>query len=1107
MAERRHQHQIMRSFLAKLQHQGILRVFMQWKSFCQWRNESRELWGSVFETLEMYHIRDTFEHWKNQLDERARQQHLIHRARRYIFRLKNQSKGSAFSAWKELVQIRRRERYLMNRVFNRLVNHNIFTAFQKLKWHFHDENKHELEMSVKDLQEKANTLQVTLLERDHEFQELQAKYNVLVLKYGEELDGLQKEREKLTQKLISKVVSTMVGQSLSYCFQTWKTDARKSIRERRVLKRFVDQWQGRRVTIMFESWRQYTKKNVHSRRLVRRFISKWKMLEVAGCFASWNDVIRQKKVNRIIIQRMVDRMRSSSRARCFTTWKCFVDDRTTARQVLNPVLVILSRIQLRGGFVNWKASQLQDELAQQRRDRQRRQVFYCWKEFVRQNKILAAFVMRMRFQGASRMFSTWMDFVAEKKHQRELAWKVFNTMANRRVTLSFDHWKRYNTYMVQKELQDMKDEIERMKHASNAAEEKRKLNLIRKFASQLRFRQTALCFSSWAEYSATAKHERSVVARCVARLRNKSVLNCFTAWKGDYLARQHEKMVLRKFVFQLQNRSQTSAFRSWSAFIDRRRFLRSFFQKQDGLRLIRSGLYQWRDCIGYLKHCDEVQRKALILLSKRNIESRFLGWKKYTQEMVHQRRIMRMFVDQMQGKNKSYSFEKWRKYVSNRREQRCVTIRILLMMGKRKLRSAFSKWHRSSQFLIEQTLEKKVKQLEQEKRQWKKLSDELKQKLSQKEAGSWKVFLRLMTLQWSHRAVAVTFNAWKDYSHTRIHRTGKMTTLQCWHRWRTLIFLTRARRTSISSDFTTLQSLVRQNIIELSSVQTITSLCATISRLLPHPTETSAALLYLYDKKNRSFWSITPKKRAIVVDASTGFLGTVFETHKSLLCENVMKDPRYDAQVDQLSLDLAHRRRRVSCLSMYCVPILSKDKVCGIIQIVRQEQRVSSESMLLAAMSSYQIEIQLKNIPSSSSMEEIRQLYRKTRIQEPNDAFKKKIHRLQERLFEKQAELEDAKDALVDQQHSQRTRDIVMLASPTNQQAKMNLETPGTNRREGILTAQVSNMKNELTRAEADNVFLSNAVQSAVQHQGNIPDTMYREVMRICDRIGHRLKK
>ena len=119
--------------------------------------------------------------------------------------------------------------------------------------------------------------------------------------------------------------------------------------------------------------------------------------------------------------------------------------------------------------------------------------------------------------------------------------------------------------------------------------------------------------------------------------------------------------------------------------------------------------------------------------------------------------------------------------------------------------------------------------------------------------------------------------------------------------------------------------------------------------------------------------------------------------------------------------------------------------------------------------------------------------------------YDKRIRKLTARLFEKEAELEEAKDALVDQQHSQRTRDIVLLASPTNQQKI--LDTPGSKfaeRREGVLVAEVANMKNQLTRAEADNMFLSNAVKAAVSHDGNIPDAMYREAMRICQRLGNR---
>lgn len=206
--------------------------------------------------------------------------------------------------------------------------------------------------------------------------------------------------------------------------------------------------------------------------------------------------------------------------------------------------------------------------------------------------------------------------------------------------------------------------------------------------------------------------------------------------------------------------------------------------------------------------------------------------------------------------------------------------------------------------------------------------------------------------------------------------------------------------------------------------------------------------------------------------------------------------------------------------SICCTPSVLGDgtdsSVFAIIQVVGN---ISAESMVLSSICACQIELQFHDVllkgggggvPAIPGMEEMRQLYRKTRGRGKEAETQQRIRRLQERLFEKDAQLEEAKDALVDQQHSQRTRDIVMLASPTNQQKA--LDTPGvpTNfavRREGILVAEVSNMKNELTRAEADNKFLSNAVKSAVQYKGKIPDTMYREAMRICERTQAAARK
>ena len=116
------------------------------------------------------------------------------------------------------------------------------------------------------------------------------------------------------------------------------------------------------------------------------------------------------------------------------------------------------------------------------------------------------------------------------------------------------------------------------------------------------------------------------------------------------------------------------------------------------------------------------------------------------------------------------------------------------------------------------------------------------------------------------------------------------------------------------------------------------------------------------------------------------------------------------------------------------------------------------------------------------------------------------IRRLKEKLLEKAAELEDAKDSLIDLQHSKRTQEIVMLASPTHA-PRPSEETPAAlnlfaHRREGLLVGQVANMKNALTRATADNVFLANVVKVAVREQGELPDAMYTEAMRICQRFA-----
>lgn len=114
----------------------------------------------------------------------------------------------------------------------------------------------------------------------------------------------------------------------------------------------------------------------------------------------------------------------------------------------------------------------------------------------------------------------------------------------------------------------------------------------------------------------------------------------------------------------------------------------------------------------------------------------------------------------------------------------------------------------------------------------------------------------------------------------------------------------------------------------------------------------------------------------------------------------------------------------------------------------------------------------------------------------------RQVLRLKEKLYEKEVELEEAKDALIDRQHAQSIQDIVLLASPTISQRQMAGYTPkAVVRKENVLAAEVANMKNALTRAEADNQFLSNTVKAAVRQKGNIPDSMYAEAMRICDRL------
>jgi len=106
-------------------------------------------------------------------------------------------------------------------------------------------------------------------------------------------------------------------------------------------------------------------------------------------------------------------------------------------------------------------------------------------------------------------------------------------------------------------------------------------------------------------------------------------------------------------------------------------------------------------------------------------------------------------------------------------------------------------------------------------------------------------------------------------------------------------------------------------------------------------------------------------------------------------------------------------------------------------------------------------------------------------------------------LTVKDLELREVQDNLESHLNLEQARKFVALTSPGNSRTAFPRREPVNNAIEShsSLRAEIANLKNCLTRAEADSFFLSKTVRLALKYHGKIPDVMLTEVKRICKRI------
>eukprot|EP00939_MAST-03C_sp_MAST-3C-sp1_P000804 g804.t1 len=964
----------------------------------------------------------------------------------------------------------------------------------------------------------------------------------------EAVEALHHQREWLARKHLMTISKHTNHRTLIVCFRSWAALTKLKTHKRQAFGMAAKHWLNARLAKSFESWKLMHQRRKHKKRILLKYADHMTHIVLHIGWNTWRAGIARYNHQHQVMGHIMKRLMHRRLYRTFRGWHRNASERRRCREIvvrcfergvhqslfaaMNKWVEIAQRrkrvgMTLARASARWhhmlllrswnklhacllvndhdKRLELARESHRNERDSQRM-------------ILLRRLVMHMTHVSQSRAWASWIQHVQRKSHRSQAVRCMLMRWTRRNLELGFKTWCHHTHIHRHNELAAYCDEL----HAKIESDHK-----------------------AFKDHHAT-NYRRQIAEKVVERLRHSRLWRFFHSWVVFHQHERKTRQLLMKCRQHMLHRRTLRAWNSWLAYCARRararRFLRRFVAGWGHRDLMRAFHNMQTGIIIQARIADQLAAKREAEDIQRDSEERL----KETFETHHtKRRQMASIAGRILGKHLNrhdmkltvfYAFDRNR---HDRRTARRVLSQLALSKCRVNISRAFKRWQSfrvgheksSNMFGRIQLAVLRRAPLRSAMRRWREFAHQVE--IARHEASSRRSAAAVLVRASKRIERVPLYKAWRKWCEEGIATTSELYMLRWIQRHASLISETFALESFSSSS--------RQ-------------LFAAVSSSMPRLVGANRCALFLLDDFGASLRSVVPARTAEAGEKCEEI--RVILNGGETLGEEVTTGERRQSEVERVArtgrksitvvsvqnskesnIDLWAYRATGSgnageadvsnvpsgriCAVHAPVTCGSHSRVVGVLQVLLSpKNHLTARHEILIELSCHFVGCALTSNLLRTELFDSKDQLNKIRLKhdalaasaEDRERVLKSNQAQMERMEEDRVALEELKALLTKTEIAlaEKEEEICAVRDELENVTENNATISELEQERLLLAVDVSNLRNQLARAEADNLFLGGTMRKVRELMRRRNLTMrnigvstehMQEILRICKRI------
>eukprot|EP00741_Cyanophora_paradoxa_P022489 tig00021464_g21715.t1 len=566
-----------------------------------------------------------------------------------VRRMRGFTVAGAWSAWREFVAERRRQRALLRRVAGRLQNAKLASAWSKWR-QFVDEAVDERRQAT-----------------------AAAEAAELRQRSGELERALHTARDELA---VAKAEMQRQGLSLDSALQ--RAAAEREAARGRLLRAVVQRWQRRDLALPFQAWREWAESQRRAKSVLTRAVGRWRFGALSMAFSGWAAALKQAKVERlaqlnaaVAAELQATRERLEEQARAARSSGSRVDELAVELQAA------AARLEAAQAARQEACLQRMAAVLKRWTRRSTATMFGAWRawaaEEARRRRLMKQVAARLVHRGAALALAAWREELRSRKHERDVVAvrsALGDAQASARELAAELERERYRAAVAEEQLARLSASSEAARARLDAEREERKRRVMLAIVQRWGRRETSTIFAAWRKWAADEARLRRVQRSVVARLRGSLAATAFNSWLAALAQARREREAA---ALAAAERAQAAA----EAAAQEAERARGRVAEQEAARgREQAALQLERQRLEEQRQEERERAKAFVVgrllarWSKQRVLAAWNAWRVMAAEGARRRALQRSVVQRLRRRLESVAFAAWWQELQERKAAR-----------------------------------------------------------------------------------------------------------------------------------------------------------------------------------------------------------------------------------------------------------------------------------------------------------------------------------------------------------------------------------------------------------------------------------------------------